>query len=1043
MSVEWGSSPTLSQDELEDAAKYDLEQRLANAHERELVQRLRTLLGSSLTEGRHSHFPEVVGDIALLRYVRGTNSDLEQSAKLFNRHLAMRKLLNLDDVRDKYYPEISSRSNRNYSYSQESLRWGQAVRAYLPMTLDAPLTERGDTICAFWYVSGRLAMLLETHGYKRVMQFTNEMTICRQIQLDLLSRKQQRLARVVILFHAPHGGAWRLATNGPTRDFFRRGNETLGYTMSSTIPGLLARGYVMDDSWGLRIFWNTIMTVLKGYYAPKFKLFGSGQENELIRINLLSRETLSYLAANRVLHNRLKWTHIENSNNSNNNNSNNNNSNNNNNNSKHNFQNDNGSVKTGEAWLQEGGEFEVQIEIAPDEIGKVTWEFKCRCGTPVNFEARIVHMNYLENISNVENSGNVPETLVESKSVVPLRETRWHEGEYEYDINSHSKPGLIVLRWVSKSAPTAVSSSSASSSLPTSASSKSMYCRWFCYSECRNIIEYRVTRLKSKASTDAALEGMPVHQFLSRKKPRRASSDVVKPPPFSAALLPSSSSLSSSSSSSSLSPSISGTQPAPFSSNRVRLSITFKCAKGWRGTKSRDFPGRCFSQHDCSIIQSWAREYRDGAMLRDPATGTLSQENLKRDREVAIQLPHSASRRRPFLGAATVSRSGAFFWFRLMHERLLNAIDKKNRGGGNEAKHNGSKDVDGENGKKLKKTTNKKNKKMSSVPLLIAENASIPTSDLPITLMLPSKYQLSSKASDAFIEVYFATEHPQDKFRLYVIATCTSYSSSSNKNNGNGAASTQIILPINIQNTGRIGIFNAERLQAGDYIINGCSFKLLPKAPAILKKRGRKRKEIKNASLATGSTLLTHTIKPASPVKVGSPLLASATGGDKTSNIAASVPVSHDRELEMWEVFENENMQNDFAWGGSSGSFGGISNGSDGSDGRRGRRGSSDIGQEAGRRQPVSSPLPLVNNILSFEPNAVLVGEDEWIQVLFTPGSNISETIPLLGVNVVLIQHDAEPARRMFASSSLPVGEFCSDAGGKLIVFGLEDVFMH
>ena len=245
----WGS-PALSRAEQEDALSYDREQLLANAHELELIRRLRKILGSLLTEGRHSQYPEVVGEISLLRYVRGTGHNLEKAATVFQRHIAIREFYNLNDVRDKYYSTMLSRPN--HSVSQEELSWGETVRAYLPMTLNAPLSERGDPFNTYWYISGRMAMLLETHGYERVMQYTMELSICRQIQLDLLSRRKQRLARLVLIFHAPHGGIWRLASSGPTREFFQRGNK-LGYTMSSTLPSTLARSYIMNDSWGLHM----------------------------------------------------------------------------------------------------------------------------------------------------------------------------------------------------------------------------------------------------------------------------------------------------------------------------------------------------------------------------------------------------------------------------------------------------------------------------------------------------------------------------------------------------------------------------------------------------------------------------------------------------------------------------------------------------------------------------------------------------------------------------------------------------------------------
>jgi hypothetical protein len=250
----------LSVEEQANAARYDREEQLANATERVHIKKLRKLLGSKLTTGRHSQYPEVVGDINLLRYLRGSKNDINKAAKIFTRHLAQRSFHNLDDVRDKYYPMISSRSAFDYGYQQEELVWGEIVRAYLPMTTDAPLTERGDVICGYWYVSGRFAMLLQTHGYDRVMAYTRELSICRQIQLDLLSRAQNRLVRIVIMFHAPHGGVWRLATSGPTRQFFLD-KGLLGYTMSSTMPTIFARGFIMDDSWGVSLKTNLFFSI--------------------------------------------------------------------------------------------------------------------------------------------------------------------------------------------------------------------------------------------------------------------------------------------------------------------------------------------------------------------------------------------------------------------------------------------------------------------------------------------------------------------------------------------------------------------------------------------------------------------------------------------------------------------------------------------------------------------------------------------------------------------------------------------------------------
>lgn len=137
----------------------------------------------------------------------------------------------------------------------------------------------------------------------------------------------------------------------------------------------------------MRVFCHAINACLQDYLpaATSFwKLLGNGQEIELVRSKILSQATLNFMAAKRTRYNCLKWNHKENSilssssmkSPSN---------------KRMNFmafENASSFVKSGEAWLQEGGEFEVQIEMDPDDIDKVTWEFNCKCDTPVSFEAR-------------------------------------------------------------------------------------------------------------------------------------------------------------------------------------------------------------------------------------------------------------------------------------------------------------------------------------------------------------------------------------------------------------------------------------------------------------------------------------------------------------------------------------------------------------------------------------------------------------------------------------------------------------------------------
>ena len=179
---DWGA-PTLSAEEQNDAYNYNLEEMLASNDEQILLRRLRYNLGFLLTSGLHSNYPEVVGDIALLRYLRGAKNDLEKAAECFQKHIRFRQHYNLDVIRDKHYKAIVAKPN--CTIEQENLKHGRGIKAYMPMLL-SHATVRGDPICAYWYISGRFAMLLETHGHEFVMEYTRELMICRQIRLDVL-----------------------------------------------------------------------------------------------------------------------------------------------------------------------------------------------------------------------------------------------------------------------------------------------------------------------------------------------------------------------------------------------------------------------------------------------------------------------------------------------------------------------------------------------------------------------------------------------------------------------------------------------------------------------------------------------------------------------------------------------------------------------------------------------------------------------------------------------------------------------------------------
>ena len=192
---------------------------LATPSECEDIKALRKLLGTALTEGRHAQYPEVVGDISLLRFLRGNKGNIEAAAGLFHDHLETRRKFKMDDCRDRCVTQMFSPGG--IKFHQEQMIYGSLVREFLPMEYNCGMTIRGDPVCAVYYTGGRLSRVLREHGREKVLEFTVETFVRRQIQLDILSRYQGRLVRLVCFMQCL-GGLWRLLAPGPARDFSLR-----------------------------------------------------------------------------------------------------------------------------------------------------------------------------------------------------------------------------------------------------------------------------------------------------------------------------------------------------------------------------------------------------------------------------------------------------------------------------------------------------------------------------------------------------------------------------------------------------------------------------------------------------------------------------------------------------------------------------------------------------------------------------------------------------------------------------------------------------
>ena len=77
--------------------------------------------------------------------------------------------------------------------------------------------------------------------------------------------------------------------------------------------------------------------------------------------------------------------------------------------------------------------------------------------------------------------------------------------------------------------------------------------------------------------------------------------------------------------------------------------------------------------------------------------------------------------------------------------------------------------------------------------------------------------------------------------------------------------------------------------------------------------------------------------------------------------------------------------------------------------------------------------------VVSFEPSAVMNGDDDCVEVTFVSPEHVSTTLTMGSVTVLLLEGTGNPRTRWLDPSRLLVGHYGGAAGGTLSVFSFED----
>ena len=266
-----------------------LDSPLATQAEAAQVEALRAAVdGDAGRLERWRDFDEVVGDTALLRYLRGHNHNVAQAAAVLEEHLRLRDALGLDAVREKV---IGLRT----MYDQMDFTHGAEVAASMPFTFNCGFSPHGHVITYVPVGRQDSKVLWRDVGLDKFRKFCIEEWVARDIQLARLSRERGRLVKIILVVDlAGLGISSPQVTHGAKKQFDKDWQKIL-----ETKPETTVRWFFINVPWFGRKLFNTFGKVtFPKNTLRKIELFGTDFREQLLgKVDLQTLEVLMRQAA--------------------------------------------------------------------------------------------------------------------------------------------------------------------------------------------------------------------------------------------------------------------------------------------------------------------------------------------------------------------------------------------------------------------------------------------------------------------------------------------------------------------------------------------------------------------------------------------------------------------------------------------------------------------------------------------------------------------------------------------------------------------------
>lgn len=261
-----------------------LESPLATSSERRQIDEMRTLIGDHVL-APYKDKEEVSGDISLLRYLRGRNHDVEDAARVFREHIAVRKKHNLDQVRASVLE-----ASLSDSYTHLDFPNGEVCNRHMPVVFNAGSSKEGHVYCYIPIGRQDSRPIWSDVGFEKYFEFLIHEWVCRDLQLTRLSHKHGRLIKLILIIDlAGLSLTSSQVTHGAKKKFDKTWQAIL-----ETKPENTARWYFINTPWfGRKMFQALGKITFPENTLKKIELFGTDYREALAgRVDLRLLSTL-------------------------------------------------------------------------------------------------------------------------------------------------------------------------------------------------------------------------------------------------------------------------------------------------------------------------------------------------------------------------------------------------------------------------------------------------------------------------------------------------------------------------------------------------------------------------------------------------------------------------------------------------------------------------------------------------------------------------------------------------------------------------------